>query len=68
MSLEVEEKVAPGEDAKVFRVAIKPGEMSFMTCRGDRCAERKKEYKLDPAGSPMRIDLTSLDGREKGTA
>lgn len=67
VSLEIAGEEAPEEDAKAFRVAIRPGEMSFMTCRGDRCVERKKEYKLDPAKSPMRIDLTTLDGQEEGT-
>ena len=30
-------------------------------------AERKKTFKLDPAKTPKEIDITSLDGQEKGT-
>lgn len=38
-----------------------------MTCKGDRCIERKKKYKLDTTKAPMWVDLTSLDGQEKGS-
>jgi uncharacterized protein (TIGR03067 family) len=65
--LEINGKKASEEDAKAFRLAIKSDEITLMTCRGDRCIERKKKYKLDSAKSPMWIDLTTLDGQEKGT-
>jgi uncharacterized protein (TIGR03067 family) len=65
--LEINGKKASDEDAKAFRLSIKSDEINLMTCRGDRCIERKKKYKLDSAKSPMWIDLTTLDGQEKGS-
>lgn len=39
----------------------------IMTARSQSSgAERKKTFKLDPSKSPKSIDITSLDGHEKG--
>lgn len=66
-ALEVNGEKAPEEDAKAFRMTITSDEIILMTCKGDRCIERKKKYTLDTSKSPMWINLTTLDGQEKGT-
>jgi uncharacterized protein (TIGR03067 family) len=60
--LELNGTKASDKDATAFRLAIKPDEISVMTCSGDRCIERRKKYKLDVTKSPMWLDLTSTDG------
>jgi uncharacterized protein (TIGR03067 family) len=57
---------ASEDDVKAFRMAVKGDEITLMTCKGDRCIERRKKYKLDPTKSPREIDLTALDGQEQG--
>lgn len=66
-ALEVDGAKGSEEDAKAFRLTIKSDEMTIMSCRGERCVERKKTFRLDAARSPMWIDLTTSDGEEKGT-
>ena len=58
---------AATEDAKAFRLTVKGDDIYFATCKGDCCIESQRKYKLDASQSPMWIDLTSLDGREKGS-
>ncbi len=65
-TLKINNVEAAVEDAKAFQVTMKGDEMILMTCRGDRCIERKKTFRIDPTKTPMEIDLTSLDGAEKG--
>jgi RNA polymerase sigma-70 factor (ECF subfamily) len=47
------------------RCAIKDSEMTFRdTDKPGR--ERKKTFKMDPSKAPKELDITSLDGQEKG--
>lgn len=52
----------PTAEAKMFRIAVK-GDRLTLAAGGEA---RKARFKLDPARSPKAIDLTWLDGPEKG--
>ena len=57
-----EGRKAQDGEAKMFRIAVK-GDRLTLRAGGDA---RKARFKLDPAKSPRAIDLTWLDGPEKG--
>ena len=53
-------------EAKAMRVVIQDDGVTFSpTAKPGR--ERKQTFKLDPGKTPKEIDLTALDGQEKGT-
>jgi uncharacterized protein (TIGR03067 family) len=52
------------ESAKAFVLTFKGDEVAFGSPKSRRI--RRSTYKLDPTKSPMEIDLTPLDGLEKG--
>lgn len=53
-------------DAKNMRFVIKDTELTVGAADGSG-AKRQKTFKVDPAKNPRHIDITSLDGQEKGT-
>jgi RNA polymerase sigma-70 factor (ECF subfamily) len=52
-------------EIKLIRFVIKDNEMSLLSPKDDG-KDRKKTFQLDPKKSPKEMDLTSLDGQEKG--
>lgn len=56
---------ADDAEAKAMRLAFKDNGLTFGTAAKPG-RERKMTFVLDPAKAPKRIDLTSLDGQEKG--
>jgi RNA polymerase sigma-70 factor (ECF subfamily) len=66
VAVELRGKALTKEEARTMRWVIKGNELTF----GDTDhpgRERKKTFKLDPSKTPKELDLTSLDGQEKGT-
>ncbi len=57
-----EGRKTPTAEAKMFRIAVK-GDRLTLSAGGEA---RKARFELDPARSPKAIDLTWLDGPEKG--
>jgi RNA polymerase sigma-70 factor (ECF subfamily) len=53
------------EEAKLMRFVIKDDEL-ILPSPVEGGKERRKTFKLDPSKAPMRIDITSHDGQEKG--
>ncbi len=58
----VDGRRTPTAEARMFRIAVK-GDRLTLAAGGEA---RKASFKLDPARSPKAIDLTWLDGPEKG--
>jgi uncharacterized protein (TIGR03067 family) len=60
-------KKATRESAEIkdMRFVFKDNELIVGIANGNG-AERKSNFKLDPAKMPTEIDITSLDGQEKG--
>ena len=60
-------KKATRESAEIkdMRFVFKENELIVRLANGNG-AERRSNFKLDPARTPKEIDITSLDGQEKG--
>jgi uncharacterized protein (TIGR03067 family) len=64
VEIEIQGEKRPEEDAKAFRLSIKGDEVTVKT---NSCPGRKSKLeKLDPAKSPMEMDLLALERSEKG--
>jgi RNA polymerase sigma-70 factor (ECF subfamily) len=54
------------DEAMTMRCAVKGRDMTFReTDKPGR--ERRKTFQVEPSKAPKQIDITSLDGQEKGT-
>ena len=65
VELEVNGKKNASEDVKELRMIFKANEITVKSASGEG-RERKQTFKLVPGHSPKAIDITSLDGQEKG--
>src|SRR5262245_50756155 len=63
VGIESDGRAAAGDDVKDMRWSIKPGEIRARDPDG---AMSKMSFSLNPGKSPKEIDVTALDGPQKG--
>jgi RNA polymerase sigma-70 factor (ECF subfamily) len=65
VEIEVNGKKVADDEVKDLRMTFKGDDMTVRSASGGG-GVRKKKFKRDPGKSPKAIDITSLDGQEKG--
>lgn len=65
VEVEKDGKKVTADDVKDLRIVFKGGEFIAKSAKGEG-KERKSKFTLDPSKSPKQIDITPLEGPDKG--